>query len=268
MSLEILSGVEAVRTSLWFPVEKVLVIGDIHLGYEESLFKQGFAVPRLQFKDSVKAMKEILKRIGVKPEKIIINGDLKHEFGQISDQEWFDTSRFLELLSKNCKKVVLVKGNHDTILAPIAKRKKLEIVDYFCFKLKKKKRVNKGGSIGGIRALLGLRGDSPINSVCVLHGDKLLENEPVKRVDLLIIGHDHPAIVLEEGPKREKYKCFLLGKYKKQKMIVMPSFLSAIEGMDIRFENGHSPYLKQRIGNFEVFIVGDEVYSFGKLKNL
>lgn len=263
MGKEILPGIEAVGLGLWFPMEKILVIGDVHLGYEGALVKQGYLLPQTQFKESVEAIQKILGE--VKPQTIVVNGDLKHVFGTISDQEWLDTSKFLDILLKSSKKVVLVKGNHDTILSPIAKRKKLEIVEHYCFnKVKQKSKMDLKNVLNPFK--------KKINSVCIVHGDKKVNNKEVKEVDLIIIGHSHPAMVLEEGSKREKYKCFLLGKHKKQKLIVMPSFLPGILGFDIKSlkqsSPEHSPYLQDDLGNFEVFIVGEKVYRFGKLKNI
>jgi len=40
--------------------------------------------------------KLILKFPWVKPEIVIINGDLKHEFGRISRQEWNDVVKIIE----------------------------------------------------------------------------------------------------------------------------------------------------------------------------
>ena len=36
-----------------------------------------------------------------KPEQVIINGDLKHEFGTISDQEWRDVLKIFDLILGN-----------------------------------------------------------------------------------------------------------------------------------------------------------------------
>jgi putative SbcD/Mre11-related phosphoesterase len=100
----------------------ILVISDIHLGYEEALNKQGFLIPRLQFQDIVKMLQKIL---GKKKFRIIaVNGDLKHEFGKISDQEWRHSMLLLDLLSKHAEKIVLIRGNHDKTLGPIAEKRK------------------------------------------------------------------------------------------------------------------------------------------------
>lgn len=232
---EILPGVYAVRTSLWFSRARVLVFGDVHIGYEEALSRRGYLVPHVQFKETLEILDEILSVVD--PKTVVINGDLKHEFGQISEQEWMDTSKFIDKLSEHCAKIVLVRGNHDTILGPIAKKKKLGVVDFYCF-----------------------------GKVCVLHGNKVIETKKILSAELIVMGNEHPAVVLEEGAKREKYKCFLLGKWKKRRLIAMPSFLPTIEGTNIKQENLLSPYLHQNLDNFEVFIVGDGVYSFGKLK--
>jgi hypothetical protein len=211
----------------------------LHIGYEEALNKQGILVPRTLFKELKKDLNELLER--TKPETIVINGDLKHEFQEISEQEWRETLEILDLMLKHGK-VILVKGNHDNILEPIAKKRKLKVVDSYV-----------------------------ADDVCIIHGDKLL-NEiregSALLIKTLIIGHEHPAISLKEEPKVEKYKCFLLGKWKSQKLIVLPSFLSMIEGTDVQKERLLSPYLSGNIDNFEVFVVGDKTYKFGKLKSI
>src|SRR3989344_8555831 len=128
--VELIGGISAVNKALWIPEKKIMVIGDVHIGYEGALNKKGILVPRTQFKEMKNQISELLDCL--KPKAVIINGDLKHEFGEISRQEWHDTSEFLDLILKNSK-VVLIKGNHDTMLEPIAKKKNLEIMDYYCF---------------------------------------------------------------------------------------------------------------------------------------
>ena len=266
---EILPGIYAVGTSLWIEERKILILGDVHMGYEEALSERGYLIPHVQFRESLKALDEIFNV--VKPKTIVINGDLKHEFGQISDQEWLDTSKFFDILSEHCEKIILVRGNHDTVLGPIALKKKLNLVESYCFELTGGETVDKNGgkNIRGSllqRTVKAFTSGRQIKTVCILHGDKIMENDAASEADLLIIGHDHPAVVLREGAKNEKYKCFLLGKWKKQRIIVMPSFLPTIEGTNIKQERLLSPYLDQDLDSFEAFIVGDKAYRFGKVK--
>lgn len=240
--MNITTGLKIKGKSLWMPHERVLIIADLHIGYEEYLNRKGILAPRSQFEEMEKDIWELLNE--VKPKTIIINGDLKHEFDRISEQEWNDTLRILEILIANCQEVILVKGNHDTILKPIVKRfgkRRIKIVNFY-----------------------------EIGDIGILHGDEFDEDvwKTIKRKKTLIIAHEHPAISIIEGNKTEKYKCFLLGMWKGKKIVVMPSFMPLIEGMDIRKDKILSPFLKQNINNFEVFVLGDKVYEFGKLGSL
>ena len=234
--MKILPNIDIVDLALYF--NSTLVITDVHIGYEEALNKQGILVPRLQFEEMVKRMEIIFKLLKNKNiERIVVNGDLKHEFGTISEQEWRNTLKFLDLLEKHCNEIVLIKGNHDTILGPIAKKRNVKIVDNFS-----------------------------ISKVLIAHGDKVPNN--IKNHDTIIIGHEHPAVSLKEGPRVEQFKCFLKGKYRGKKLIVQPSFNSIIEGTNNLKDEILSPFLKQSLDNFDVYIVEDKVYEFGKLKNL
>ncbi|MDP3918988.1 MAG: metallophosphoesterase [Nanoarchaeota archaeon] len=208
-----------------------LIIGDLHIGLEEALNKQGILIPRFQFKELMQRLKSILlKKIKV----IVINGDLKHEFGIISEQEWRHTLQILDLFLENNRKVILVKGNHDSILGPIAEKRNLEIVDKY-----------------------------EIDDITIIHGDKI---EKIN-TKILIIGHEHPAITIKDEIRTETYKCFLKGKYKNKTLIVMPSFSLVKPGSNILADKLLSPYIKN-IGSFEIFIVEDKIYNFGRVKGL
>ena len=127
--MDVSEGIEIVGLGLYLKKMNVLVLGDIHIGYEENLNRQGVLIPRHHFKDVTENVKSIFKRIGTGKKKlstIVINGDLKHEFGRISSQEWRDILRFLDLLSENCEEVFLIKGNHDIFLGPIARKRSIK----------------------------------------------------------------------------------------------------------------------------------------------
>lgn len=234
--MKILPGIEIKSKALWLPKQKALIIADLHLGYEEALAKRGVLAPRTMLREMKKEIQELLR---LKPKTIIINGDLKHEFGEISRQEWRDSIEILDLLSRRSR-VVLIKGNHDTILGPIARRKGIEIKDFY--------------AAGG---------------VYILHGHKIFLDCLDKNIKTVIIGHEHPAVSLREGVKKEIYKCFLLGRWKSKNLIVMPSFFTIFEGSDVSKEKLLSPFLNEKtIKNFKVFVLGDKVYEFGKLKDI
>lgn len=216
----------------------VLVLGDFHIGYEEALNKQGVLIPRMQFKDIVDRLNKILHKKKFK--KIIINGDLKHEFGKISRQEWKNSLLLIDLLKKHSEKLILVKGNHDKILEPIAKKKDVEIKNYV-----------------------------KIKNILIIHGDKEIENKKIEKIKTIIIGHEHPAISISEGLRAERFKCFLFGKYKSKNLIVMPSFNPLIEGPDVLKEKLLSPFIKN-IDSFSAVVITEngEALDFGKIKEL
>ncbi len=106
-------GIQILDLGLYLEKYRTLVIADLHIGYEEALNKQGILLPRFQFRETVARLKRILD--SAKPKRVIINGDLKHEFGGISAQEWRETLKVLDLILTCTDDVVLVKGNHDMI---------------------------------------------------------------------------------------------------------------------------------------------------------
>lgn len=215
--------------------KKILIISDIHFGYEDSLIEQGYLIPRHQYKDTVERINKILSN--VKPKIIIINGDLKHQFGSILKQEYKDSINFLESLLKKYK-VILIKGNHDKILNIITEK----------VNLKTQLSYN-------------------IDDIYICHGDFIPENLNFINSKTIIIGHEHPSVTLEKNKRYEKFKCFLKGKYKNKTLIVQPSLNLMTIGTDILKQKLQSPFLKD-IKDFEVFIAEDKIYNFGKVKNL
>jgi len=237
--MELSPGIEIVDLGLYLHDHKAFVISDLQLGYEEALNKRGIFVPRFQYKDVVKRLEKIfamLKDQAYAMDVFVINGDVKHEFGRISDQEWREILKLLDFVRRYFKKIVIVKGNHDMYLAPIAKKRDLTLVD---------------------QLVLG--------NILLLHGHEIPSMD--KRVKRIIIGHEHPAVTLREGHNKEQFKCFLKGKFKRRELLVLPSFNPILPGSDILTEDLLSPFLED-VRNFDVYIVEDKVYHFGKVKKL
>jgi hypothetical protein len=236
---EIMPGIKIVDLGLYLEKVRAFIIADLHLGYEEMLNKQGVFIPRINFRDIKRRLRRMLEE--TKPKAVIINGDLKHEFGEISRQEWREVLEMLDFIGERIEQIVLIKGNHDTILGPLAKRKGLSILDELYI---------------------------TEYSTLVLHGHKLSESEEFKKAKTLIIAHEHAAVSLREGQRSELYKCFLRGKYKGKNLIVMPSMNAVAIGSDVLSEKLLSPFLQQELGEFECWLVEDKVYYFGKLREL
>ncbi len=249
-----------------------LILSDSHIGFEEALNKQGILVPRFQFESIIKRLDHILlKSKGKKIDKIIINGDVKHEFGKISEQEWRHTLKLLDYLSKHCNEIILIKGNHDIILGPIARKRNVKVLDYYLIGIDEKSPMKKESMVKKSINKLSfkkLKIKNNKKNILIIHGDKIPDKNLLKDTNTIIIGHEHPAVSIKEGPRVELFKCFLKGKYQNKDLIVQPSFNLVTEGTDITKERLLSPFLQQNLGNFEVFVVADRVYRFGKLKDL
>ncbi len=246
--VEILPGIAIADLALYLRKESILVIGDVHLGYEEALRKQGVFLPRFQFRDTIERLGKIFSLLqpqlkNRKLEAVVVNGDLKHEFGTVSGQEWREILKLLDFLLQHSQRVILVKGNHDVKLAPIAGKRGIVVVE-----------------------------DIAINGKFVSHGHEIPGSSGFEKSGIVIVGDEHPAVSLRDGARTELYKCFLLGKWKgsgkEKKMIVMPSFNQVTIGTDILKEKFISPFMRQDLSRFEVFVVGNETYHFGKVRNL
>lgn len=230
--MEILKGISIVGPALFIEKEKILVINDLHIGYEEALHRKGVLVPRFQMEEIAETMQKILHKTN--PKKIIINGDLKHEFGTVLRQEWKEVLRFLDLCLEQADEVITIQGNHDPIIKPIAEKRGVKVAKEY-----------------------------RIGDILVVHGDELVKTD----AKTLIIGHEHTAITVREGSKFEKYKCFLKGKWERKNLLVVPSFNPLLEGTDVLKEKLLSPFL-EKIKNFEVYVVSrGEVFRFGKVKD-
>ncbi len=221
--MEIQKGIEIIDLALYLKKQGILVISDTHIGLEEAMNKQGLLIPRFQFKEIILRLEKIFDKVK-NIDKIIINGDIKHEFGTISEQEWRNTLKLLDFLAKHCNEIILIKGNHDTILGPIASKRNVKVVDEY---------------VAG--------------NISLVHGDKIKEFD--KEIKTIVIGHEHPAISFRN--RTDRYKCFLKGEYKKKTLVVMPSLNLVSEGTDIAKEQLLSPYLKN-IKDFEVFVVEED----------
>ena len=128
--MKIFDNMEFVDLAVY--TNRTLIVSDFHIGYEEALNKQGILMPRFQFKEVIERLESIFKKLkGKKIDRIVILGDLKHEFGTISEQEWRHTLRLLDYLGLHCREIVLIKGNHDTILGPIARKRNVKVRDYY-----------------------------------------------------------------------------------------------------------------------------------------
>ncbi|ASJ14430.1 metallophosphoesterase [Thermococcus radiotolerans] len=151
---------------------RALIIADLHLGYEISMAREGFYLPRV-FNEVVGRLKSLLER--ERPKTLVVDGDLKHSF----IPEWREREElkaFIEEIAPFVNELVLVRGNHDVGTLWL-RELGVEIVDEF--------------------ELAGWK---------LVHGHKLVDGER------FIIGHEHPSIRLrDEVGALVKVPVFLMG---------------------------------------------------------
>jgi putative SbcD/Mre11-related phosphoesterase len=237
MTMEMIYNAEIVDLGLL--IDRTLIISDLHIGYEQALNRDGIMVPRFQYKKILERLQEIINSFEI--DRIVVNGDLKHEFSRITRQEWDEALNFIIFLKNNFDEVILLKGNHDNFTKFIADKTDLRVYETYT-----------------------------LGDFIIMHGDKIPDDLMTMNESTIVIGHEHPCIGIRNGERFEKIKCYLKGDYQEKNLIVMPSFNFVSEGSDILHEKSLSPYLKKRsIEEFEVYGVENfEVLYFGRIKDI
>lgn len=143
--------------------ERVLVAADLHLGLEHELWLGGVSIPS-QTEKILASLLGFLEEI--KPDRLLLLGDIKHNVPRTSWQEKREIPEFLRRL---CDRVAveIVPGNHDSNLADMAPQ-----------------GVRMRSSSGFV-----------LDGVGYFHGHTWPE-ERVLRAKSLVTGHLHPAIRL------------------------------------------------------------------------
>ena len=177
----------------------ILVIADVHLGYESEAEEEGAYLPRVQLKQALKDLHEILSRYTVN--KIVIAGDIKHKFEALTWQERVEIEEFINTIKEyGIKDITLVRGNHDTFIKKLLSNLNVALID-------------------GLYEI-----DS---SVGVIHGHILIDEDTICRYKYLILGHEHPVIVISlGGMSAARFPAFLSIPLDRceTKAIVLPAF--------------------------------------------
>ncbi len=215
-----------------------IVCSDLHIGYEQALHEMGVTLPASQYPLIKKEIEETIEIYD--PDTIIINGDLKHEFGEATRQEWREVLDLLSLFSSRKIGVKVVRGNHDNYLIPILKKTGVEFHDP----------------------------SLSIGKYLFFHGHRKVKVENVEgRTEIMIIGHEHPAIAIrDELGITNKYKCLLEANYKQLRLIVLPAMSPIMPGSEVNFLEKNqllSPILREdELELSRATIVEGGLYSF------
>lgn len=180
----------------------MLVITDLHLGYETAAVEEGMFIPKIQYKKTVKDLELIFKKYN--SPRFLINGDVKHEFSETSYHEYKEVSDFFEFIKQFSDDIIVVKGNHDTFIARITKKYGINLYDEYAEE-----------------------------DFLFIHGHKNLDLGEIRQ-QYIILGHEHPSLALySELGVKEKIKCFLYGAIDSKNLLVLPAFSYFAQGSDI-----------------------------------
>jgi putative SbcD/Mre11-related phosphoesterase len=146
--------------------KRILVVADLHIGWEAALAEKGIHVPS-QTPKIVTKMLHLIKSYG--PTGLIFLGDVKHAIARVKTEEWRDVPDFFETLGKKVPHIQVIPGNHDGNLAALLPAS----VDLL---------PTKGVVVGGIGLFHGHAWPAP----------ELLECQT------LIIGHIHPVVAFRD----------------------------------------------------------------------
>ncbi|MFB6088324.1 MAG: metallophosphoesterase [Candidatus Aenigmatarchaeota archaeon] len=236
--------------------DKILVVGDLHLGFEYEIYKSGISLPS--------KMKDIKKQIlglitETNSDRIILLGDVKHNIPNTSWQERKEIPELLESLSNRIR-VDVTPGNHDGNLEELAPDN-VKIHPRSGFKLEE---------------------------FYFCHGHawpkpSLLESK------YLVMSHIHSSVEFrDELGYRSVKRCWVRGNMEKEKMcekynkeeamtkkgIIVPVFNSLVSGVPVnRNKKENEEYISPLIRNGMMNFEESEIYMLdgthlGKLKNL
>ena len=235
---------EFIGKATYFPKQKVLAIGDMHLGHEFTFRDTGSFIPATQLIETKKDLLVIFKQLEKEKkfiEKVVFLGDIKHFFSYEKGEKNI-ILEILLLVGEHVKRedIILIKGNHEK-MADIADKKLQEVF---------------------------IKDD-----IAFIHGDEELKEIFNEKIKTIVMGHLHPAIIISDPQKvkREKYKCYLTGKYKSKNIIILPSFLPTYEGIATNeyLTDNHCFIPVKNLMKFKVHAIGEkEILDFGELKNL
>lgn len=176
--------------ALYIEGEDVLILADLHLGLEEEQEEKGIHIPIATFEKALKIVTEPIKELACS--RLILLGDVKHEFGRIAPREWVSVRELINLVRKDKCEPEVVRGNHDNFIIAVLKRLNVKLYE-------------QSVSLG--RFLL-------------THGHIEVDSKGKH----LIMAHEHPVIAIKDDiGSKHRFKSFLDGKINGQRITILPS---------------------------------------------
>lgn len=192
--------------------ERVLCVGDLHIGIEADLRYRGVIVP-----SQTHRMERELIDLSVGVDRLVVIGDVKHQVPGSTRQEHVEVPRFFNSLLNHYPRIDLVKGNHDTDIESMLPS-----------------RVTVHDQEGFV-----------LYGVGFVHGHAWPSQE-VMATRLLVMGHNHPAVIFEDGLHHNQVeRCWVRcrfknggGRYEKvpEEAIMVPAFNRSLGGGPVNLE--------------------------------
>ena len=237
--IEILDGLPLIHIKSM----SAIACSDLHLGYEGVMADRGVFLP----KANLKSIKESIKLAvdSVNPRSIIIDGDIKNEFSKVHLEEFNEFRELCVYLKEDLEleNIILIKGNHDNFIE--------RLKEPIGFKMYYQEGL--------------------ISKMLFFHG----EDKPMAKSGYthMIMGHLHPSIALFNSVGiKEKLKCFLSGKTKRGKYIlILPAMNYFAPGVDVNMEediSGLAPIFRNMldVDEMDAYCIGEgETLEFGKV---
>lgn len=228
MDLELLVNEPALL--LTEKTRRVLVVADLHLGYERVLLKKELHSPRLS-QVITDHLQDLVRN--VQPTEIVILGDLKHSVRGLSRPELRQVSLLLQSLQQEAA-VTVVRGNHDADIEMLLP----------------------DGVVLAPSSGMQLRFDS--QQLYLLHGHALPGME-ILHSDALLMAHVHPTVAIPSlkehhliypvwvrarwnptitkamttwfGRAQAPEQAALVHRFLEMEILIMPAFLDLLAGL-------------------------------------
>ncbi len=170
----------------------LLVVADLHLGYEGAMANSGAFLPKVNLSRIMKTLESALRQTRAK--RVMVVGDIKNTFSDVITDEFNELYDLVEFAKRCGVELALVKSKHDNFIERYAGRWELKVY----------------------------RDQADIGGYLFFHGDSKPKVGTGTRA--LIMGHEHPVIgITGSSGKRERLRCFLYGTLGRRPLLVMPA---------------------------------------------
>ncbi len=237
--------------------QRILIISDLHLGWELNLIQKGIHIPS----QTRKTQNKLLHLLSITDtDTLIILGDVKHTIAKAKLSEWQDIPEFFKAIKTRINKIEILRGNHDGNLEPL---------------LEPTIKLHPSSGI-------------TLNNIGLFHGHTWPAKNLLK-CNTIVMGHVHPTVSFYDqlgfkitSPVWIKAKCNskqlaiaysehqktkskikrTLKNYKPQvkKLIIMPCFNSYLGGRAINRKKPNKSYIGPILRSQSIDIETAEVY--------